>query len=342
MRQLRQAKRCKLKVWVKTESANDLHFISTPYIPALWQWAERYQRLANLPLDGSFEAWVFYGFTGSLSEEVADWLSWDPSPKSAELLRRIAERDFGPSNADTVLIAWEFFSEAIKLLPQSFIRLFCHNPCHTGPAHPFVLERSEAEKLRETFYRWMPGYGSARDSREGPFLDRKQPAFAVELDEMATTPREKGPQAAPDVVLKAQQLFLAQWEKGLGLLEKVGKNVEGYRREQVEREIGIARTIYHSVRSTISLIKFYMDRDAFEIAKKHENRKRIAGRLLAIAEEEMKNAQEFLPFARRDRRLGYGGREGVPFTPEMIEAKIAHLKGSIAKLKKIFGGKQNG
>ncbi len=123
--------------FIKTETAIGLETIHVPYVPSLQRHAEKWRNVREASPVGVLQSWMFFGMWGSRAEEIGWWTNWHPERSSAEVLRIIAERDFG-INAAVVLDAWQVMSDAVGHLP--YIPNYFTGPEFIGPAQPLLFE----------------------------------------------------------------------------------------------------------------------------------------------------------------------------------------------------------
>ena len=64
------------------------------------------------------ESWSS-GYTPNFMTELRAWTCWSDAPPLDDLLGAIAARSFGSGEKDNVLKAWDLFSQAISLVPDT-------------------------------------------------------------------------------------------------------------------------------------------------------------------------------------------------------------------------------
>ena len=69
----------------------------------------------------STERWRVWSsaYTPNFMTEFRAWTCWSESPSADELLGAIASREFGEGGKDRVLKAWNSFSQAVRLVPDT-------------------------------------------------------------------------------------------------------------------------------------------------------------------------------------------------------------------------------
>jgi hypothetical protein len=302
---VQQAKLVKTKgldFWVKTEHAIALEFVPTPYIPVFFQWAERFERIRqSSQISGVFSNWMHYGFTPSIAADLYFWHIWSHPPDAAELLGKIAHRDFGASSAPHVVKAWRAFSEAIRQYP--FSGSVAMGVVQKGPAHPLFFSPE-----------YKPRHGSGRQFRN---------------DLSWTKPW------GPELTIRQFSRMEKLWSAGVAELEMAGTKAEPEARRNIERELGICRTLLACVRSAIHVARFYTLRDELFTTSDRSRASALLGEMISVARAELKNGQEALPFVCADSRLGYANsgkseQIGVPragiYSAGSIRKKIAQVQ----------------
>jgi hypothetical protein len=130
------------RLFVKTETGIGLEVFQFPYVPAMQQLADKWQRVRELAPFGVQQSWLFFGMFGSRAEELGLWAAYGGFPRD-EFLRRIAMRDFGSGAAEQVTSAWAHMSEAVRHLPCVTLTNYYIGPSFLGPAHPLVPQKGD-------------------------------------------------------------------------------------------------------------------------------------------------------------------------------------------------------
>jgi hypothetical protein len=302
VQQSERAERSGHALWVKTEHAIAVEFVQTPYIPAFFQWSERFRRIHDSKaVSGVFANWMHYGFTDSRASDLFYWNIWDEPPVSDSLLKAIASRDFGARAADPAVRAWDLFSQAIRQYPFSWGVVM--GPIQAGPAHPLFFD---------------PGYQPAHNAGR---------QFRNTLE--WTTPW--GPELAAEQFRKMEKL----WAAGVAEMEHAVLLSDPELQRETRRELGISRALLACVRSAIHVARFCALREELRRTTDKTRARGLLDSMTEVAGAELQNAREVLPFVRADSRLGYAnsaGREqigvarGGIYSPRAIEKKIAQVE----------------
>ncbi|MBI4025231.1 MAG: hypothetical protein HY360_09650 [Verrucomicrobia bacterium] len=299
------AKRRGLKVLAKLESGcpRDIH--NVPSIPANTRWARKYANVLESGVSGAMFAWEFTGYTEEIAGELAGWMSWRPCLPARELLRRLAARDFGARNAAGVLKAWRWFDRAMDWFPFSgFTTHFARGSFFIGFTHPLIFDPHRPGELSPQFW-----------------LHSTRMLFNVDL-------QWTHPFGAANCLRTLRQME-QRWDRGCRLLERIrspGRKNSCVTAKQIEHQ-ALGRGILCTLRTAINLIRFHRLRDQYfhEASNLRLVRRRLTA-LRDIAKEELANAEEGLACMQRNPRIGHDYVNGVQFTEEMAQSKIAHTR----------------
>lgn len=295
--QAKLAKARGLNLWVKTEHAIALEMIQTPTIPVYFQWAERFKRIHQFAeITGEFDNWMHYGFMPTIAADVYYWTHWENPLNSDDILRRIAQRDFGDGETEAVA-GWRDLSTAIREYP--FSSYMAMGPIQKGPSHPLFLSSA-----------YKPLHGSGRQFKN---------------DLSWTRPW------GPDLALSQMEKLETGWSSGVAHLKKAASESPALLKRTASREAGLAEALLYCIRSTIHVGRFFQAREQFESAIDPSRARRALDRMVAIAIAERENAEAALPVVYADSRIGFANsgrmdQEGVPragiYSPGAIQKKI--------------------
>lgn len=124
-------------LFVKTETGIGLETLQYPYVSALYQLADKWEKVRSVTPNGVHQSWLFFGMFGSRAEELAYWACYGTESKD-DYLKNMAIRDFGEENTDRVLTAWKYMSEAVRHLPSLQCPFYYQGPLFLGPCHPLL------------------------------------------------------------------------------------------------------------------------------------------------------------------------------------------------------------
>ena len=117
--QIVEARRLGMKVYSNADTfACGAQLQTIPYHPFPYQWYDRYKALEKYGVNGTLESWTT-GYTPNFMAELRAWYCWGEAPPLEELLGAIATRNFASEEKVPVLRAWDLFSQAIRLVPDT-------------------------------------------------------------------------------------------------------------------------------------------------------------------------------------------------------------------------------
>lgn len=315
----RHAKSRGLRRFAKTETSQSIEMFYVPRIPIMQRWAQRYQRLRDMKLDGLHTTWRFYGFCAQRTDEIVDYFNWVEKPDAEQLLAAMARRDFGAKASDGVIKAWGIFSEAFSRFPYAGgITGFPYwrGPFYLGPAHPFIFDALVVTGLSEKFCTPNPGIEevttdpatieSSRELRYFPDLTWTQP-FGVEI------------------MSKRLNEIHRAWQSGIAQLTKSLRVTRGDDRERLQDELRVAQYIGCMFHTAANLARFQQLRE--NITAKPCTPKRLRDTCvgaICILRDEIENAELGLKLVECDRSLGYSASYGYALDAEMVREKIVH------------------
>lgn len=288
-----------LPLWIKTESMISQEYVQGPYIPVPQRFIERYRRIARYPrTTGLFLNWSHNGFQPSRVIDLVKWFTWDPLPPGDDVVRQMAERDFGERAAPLFVEAWKKLSDAIASYPLSD-NTSRNGPFQKGPAHPFFWD--EAYRPRHH--------------------DKRQFFNSLEWTEPWDV----------DIAHKYFGRMERGWTGGVRLMRQAVAATAPEDQREARRELGLATMQLSCVRMALHLMDFYRLRRQLATAA---NRGEVLARMRQVLEEEKRNARMALEFVDEDSRLGYtnggngitnGGERAGIFTAASIRKKVAQI-----------------
>lgn len=304
-----------LELFAKTEASQSIEMFVLPRLPVMYRWAQRAAVIRKAGVDGVHTAWRFYGFCGQMTDEIINHYAWAPRPEIGELLRTIAERDFGKRAAERVLGAWRDFSEAFGRFPYSGgITGFPYfrGPFYLGPAHPLVFDLTVASRLDDAFYRSDPSLDEM-----GAGTGSVDPRFFVDL----TWTQPFGPRKIRTSLSRMEQ----QWRRGLRQLAKATPLAHGAQRSRLKFECDLGMIIHCTFCTALNLLDFQLARNKVTALPCTLNQlKRTCQDALAIVRRERVNARLALEISTRNPCIGFGSTYGRGFSADLIRKKIEH------------------
>ena len=234
--QIEAARNRGMKVYAKADTFASWQFGTFPYLPFPQQWYARYQALEKYHIDGALESWS-YGFKPSFVAELRAWYSWTGAPPFNELLRAIARREFGPGSENLALTAWDHFSKAIRLVPDTGPNLGTTNSIGA----PFFFQRPKPRAIVVDHSWSVPGIqaGGVSVSPYWPFA----PDRVILLPDFTNRTNAAARYASPfSLPVFNKYLFLAadEMERGLESYRRAALNAPVNKRKGAFREVLLA------------------------------------------------------------------------------------------------------
>ena len=273
-----------------------------PYLPCPHQWKKRWDGLVDpqYGIAGLMESHHF-GWYPSFISELAKEAYTEGGMAFDEHIRRIAARDFGEANADSVVEAWRKWSQTeVDYVANNENQ---YGPFRIGPAFPFNLGgrkilHSEFPQDKKAYHtmRWMAILNFPFDLEQA----HEQNIAFVELDD--------------DYRRKQLELFermRADFAAGGAALKAAAETLEGPRRAKAEEMIRVGEWHRRTVETAINLNRGYL---AFKAGDRDG--------MMKYARAEYANAQAAMELVEADSRLGWEPSMEYAAGPEQIRWKL--------------------
>lgn len=323
--QIEQARKRGMKVFAKADTFASWQYGTFPYLPFPQQWHARYQALEKHSIDGTMETWS-YGFKPNFVAELRNWYSWSGAPPLDELLRAIARREFGAGAENLALAAWEQFSKAIRLVPDTGPNMGTTNSIGS----PFFFEKPKKRAIVVEHSWTPPGIeaGGVRVSAYWPFAPDRVILVPDFTNRTNAAARYASPFTLP-VFNKYLLLAAGEMEKGLESYRRAALRAPAGKRKSAFREVLLAEQLQRMMRSDQAILEFEDLR--FKLAKAADTaeRARTLERMTAILKEELARTQAARDTQMRDSRLGYEWEQDYFHTPEVLGEKIQQIRGAL-------------
>lgn len=312
---------------------------TVPYHPFPQQWYDRYKALEKHGVNGTLESWTT-GYSPSFMTEVRAWYCWSDAPPLEELLGAIATRNFGSENRDAVLKAWDLFSQAVRLVPDTGPTmgtssaignpLFFQEP----PVRTATFEHSWTDESA-----WM-GYLGGELNPYWPFTVSRLvfcPDFSNQSNRAESYARAvsgietAGESKVLSVFLKYLQLAADRLEEGLKLYRAAAVSSPAAKRENALREVVVAEQIQRMLLSNHAILEFEDLRLQFVAEEDRQKAGTILERMETILREEMARTELSLLAATRDSRLGFQSECDYVYTPYSLREKLEVLRETLEK-----------
>ena len=337
--QMGEARRRGMKVYCKADTFAAWQFGTTPYLPFPYQWYDRYKALEKYGVNGTMESHSS-GYTPNFMTELRAWYCWSDAPPLDELLGAIAARDFGSGGKEMVLKAWDHFSRAIRLVPDTGPNMGTNNAI----GNPLFFQEPP---LRTTTFthswtdheKWM-GYFGGQINPYWPFTVSRMvfyPDFTnqnnlAEIYARGVTGVEVGPETKVlPVFLKYMGQASDQMEQGLKSYRAAALASPKSKRQRAVREVVVAEHVQRMMQSDCAVLEFEDLR--LQVAAERDRQKAVAilDRMEAILRKEIVRTELSLLAAARDSRLGFQFEQDYVYTPYSLREKLGSLHETLEK-----------
>ena len=338
--QIGEARKRGMKVYSNAQTFScGAQLQTVPYHPFPQQWHERYMALEKYGINGTLESWSS-GYTPNFMTELRAWYCWSDPPPLDALLRKIAARNFGAGAEESVLNAWDLFSQAVRLIPDTGPYMGTTNAI----GNPLFFQQPPARTA--TFqYSWMDqdmwmGYLGAEINPYWPFTVTRLvfiPDFSNRSNKAESYARSVSGIEAPGdkhvlpVFLKYLRLASDRMGEGLDLYRAAALRSPASKREGAVREVVVAEQIHRMLLSNHAILEFENLR--FQLVGEPENQEAgaILDRMEAILHEEIARTEFALLATSRDSRLGFQFECDYVYTPYSLQQKLDSLHETLEK-----------
>lgn len=340
MAQIEEARRRGMKVFSNADTfVCGAQLQTIPYHPVPYQWYARYKALEAHGVNGTLESWTT-GYTPNFMAELRAWYCWSGAPPLEDLLGAIASRAFGAAQKQKVMKAWELFSQAIRLVPDTGPRMGTSN----AVGNPLFFREPPARTA--TFhYSWTDevmwqGYLGGEINPYWPFTvsrltfypDFSNQSNKAELYARAASGIEAGPrERILPVFLKYLRLAAEGMGEGLNLYRAAALSSPAHKREGALREVLLAEQIQRMLLSNHAILEFEDLRLRLAEEKERESASLILDRMETIVREEIARTERSLLAATRDSRLGFQFECDYVYTPYSLREKLEVLRETLEK-----------
>jgi len=338
--QIEEARKRGMKVYTNADTfVCGAQFQTVPYHPFTFQWLDRYRALEKFGVSGTLESWTT-GFNPNFMTEIRSWYCWSDAPRAEELFGNIASRIFGNDNRDLAVKAWELFSQAIRLVPDTGPTMGTSN----AVGNPLFFNEPPARTT--TFFHswtdhqmWM-GYFGGELNPYWPFTVSRlvfYPDFTNRTNRAENYARStSGIQADSEtavlpVFLKYLKLASGKMEEGLKLYREAALNCTDRKKQAAVREVVIAEQLLRMMQSEAAILEFENLRLQFTGEKDAGSASLIIGNMEKIVKDEIERTGQSLIAARRDSRLGFQQECDYVYTPYSLQEKLKILQNIVDK-----------
>jgi hypothetical protein len=338
--QIAEAKQRGMKTYCKVDCFATWQFGTLPYIPCPQQWQKRYDALAEHAIDGTMESWS-NGYKPNIFSELRCWSCWTDSLPANELWHAYAQREFGSQVKQKVVKAWEQFSEAIRLLPDTGPSMGTNNAVANPlffkepPPRIMTLHHSWWDEEKKTPWRhkmidawpfchkmmvFMPDFTNRTNAAE---------KYAQARSGIGTLSTEK--LRAGQKVLPVFDKYLVksadELEKGLRLYREAALSAPPEKKPAAIKEVLVAEQMQNSLRSLHALLQFEDQRLSLHASLQDKAAaESLLNSMVGLLSEEIERTNNALQIARLDSRFGYECEMDYVYTPMVIEEKLQALQ----------------
>jgi hypothetical protein len=337
--QMGEARRRGMKVYCKADTFAAWQFGTTPYLPFPYQWYDRYKALEKYGVNGTMESHSS-GYTPNFMTELRAWYCWSDAPPLDELLGAIAARDFGTGGKEMVLKAWDHFSRAIRLVPDTGPNMGTNN----AVGNPLFFQEPP---LRTTTFthswtdheKWM-GYFGGQINPYWPFTVSRMvfyPDFTNQSNLAETYARgvtgvDVGPETKVlPVFLKYMGQASDQMEQGLKPYRAAALASPKSKRQRAIREVVVAEHVQRMMQSDCAILAFEDLRLQLAAERDRQKAAAILDRMETILRKEIVRTELSLLAAARDSRLGFQFEQDYVYTPYSLREKLGSLHETLEK-----------
>ncbi|MCL5408982.1 MAG: hypothetical protein M1135_03060 [Candidatus Omnitrophica bacterium] len=286
-----------LKVMAKLQMATTHELVTVPYIPVIFNFAEKIDKMRKIGVNGFLYCWIFGGNISPVSKIVG--LLSNKKISKYQAIKETAEKEFGKNAAKYVTEAWKIFSSSFKKYPFSIPFLY-NSPINYATIYPFSIEADKIEAIPS----WRP-------------LPQNEKGYLKVGDNLETWTNP----FKPETVVYQLEKMAKEWEKGLKIIKEVNEE-----NERLKKEIDLGYHIYLTSLSTANIIKFYLALRKYKEDRKEKRKKEI----IKILKSEIEITEKDRDIFKRNKDFGYHSEAFENFlTENRYDYKIKILKSQI-------------
>ncbi len=278
-----------------------------PYVPVPFQWIRRWEAVLAAQrqwgISGLMES-HHYGWQPSYISRLGEYYATSPQTDNpAKFLSDLAKNDFGAVAAKRLMKAWRLWSQAIKWLPANVRDQY--GPLRVGPSYPFHFTETDAPNIPPD-----PDVMPQRSIVQPFYAPRNDPAGRRLVNHEIRSVKK---------LARIWQQGVAEIESGLPAALASGKAEYG-------RILVVGRFVNHTLRTLLNIKLWWQLRMKLKDESTPKTISRILDDMIAIANDEIKNAEETMPIVAEDSSLGWEPRMGYLTDKARLSWKIDQLK----------------
>ncbi len=324
--QIDEARNRKMKVFSKVDTFVSWQYGTIPYLPCPYQWYDRYDALEKYGVNGTLESWSS-GYKPNFMSHLRAWTCWTDYPSRDELLGQIASVIFGKQQQAQVLKAWDYFSRAIRFVPDTGPNMGTNNAI----GNPLFFQMPHA-RTATFMYAWENPSGSGvvinpywpfTVSRMVFFPDFSNQTNKAEQYARSATGIVAGKETKIlPIFLKYLKKAIDEMEEGLVLYRSAAVNSPESKRQEAVREVVVAEQLQRMMQSDYAILEFE-DLRLQLVKEKDRNRfNDTLDSMEGILRDEMNRTKLSLLAATKDSRLGFQFEQDYVYTPYSLKEKL--------------------
>ncbi len=326
--QIGEARNRGMKVFSKVDTFASWQYGTIPYLPCPYQWYDRYDALEKYGVNGTLESWSS-GYKPNFISHLRAWTCWTDYPSRDELLKQTASAIFGKQQQSQVLKAWDYFSRAIRFVPDTGPNMGTNNAI----GNPLFFQMPPA-RTGTYNYSWGDPSWRVPFNPYWPFTVSRMvffPDFSNQTNKAEQYARsatgivaEKETKILP-VFLKYLKKAIDEMEQGLILYRSAAVNSPETKRKEAVREVVVAEQLQRMMQSDYAILEFEDLR--FQLAKEKDRNtfEKTLDRMENILKDEIERTELSLLAATRDSRMGFQFEQDYVYTPYSITEKLKVL-----------------
>ena len=286
------------------------NFGCVPYVPAPRKFLERDLALRQAAFeDGVLSHYCthHYGWWDCVASDLGKWTSWaNFEPDYDQLLRQIAERDYGKAAVDDVLAAWELWSKSLDFYTATNEDQY--GPWRVGAAYPFIFHPDITQTMQPKEIKFPTAPTAHFGNRiiktfYHPFEHSRQSPFFL-----------RGP-----AELAALGKMLELWQAGLDLVAAHADTPNGVLLE------ALGHFIRNSIRTTGNIKKWWYLNTDLQRSPDRESALATLGKIRELLEVERVNVKDTFAPVETDSRLGWEPSMEYVCDPWHLDWKLRQL-----------------
>ena len=333
--QIEECRRRGMKVYTNSDTfLCGGQFQTLSYSPFPYQWYKRYRALEKFRVNGTLESWSA-GFTPNIMSEFRSWYCWSDYPQADDLLGAISDRNFGAGSRDKVLKAWDYFSQAVRFIPDTGPTWGTNN----SVGCPIFFKEPPARTATYT-YSWDDPNKVLGVNPFWPFSVSRlvfYPDFtnsrnrAEDYARSSSGIADSGGRPVLPVYLKYLKRAAELMEEGMKLYREAALASPAHKRSTAVREVVIAEQLQRMVESEHAILEFEDLRMSYVGESDRNKQGELLDKMELILRQEIERTNLSLLAASRDSRLGFQYECDYVYTPYALEEKLKVLMETLEK-----------